>query len=164
MDYMDIIVAVICSVSSVLVALGTIHSYIKKAINKLIEDDVEDKIADSKKDIVNDFELSMVSLENSIESLANQITELHEEMKAIKRIQRDTTQSNARYVINEAHKLYMKQGWIDNFTMASLEDIFQTYAETGGNHFTADHMQELRDLPNEKPVRKTSSNKPKAKK
>lgn len=164
MDTMDIVVTIICSISSVLVALGTIHGYVKKALNKLIEDGVDEKISQATSDINNDLELSMVSLETSIESLSDQLKEMHDEMRDIKRIQKDTTQSNARYVINEAHKAYIKQGWIDNFTLASLEDIFQTYSETGGNHFTADHMQDLRDLPNEKPVKKAPAKKTPTKK
>ena len=164
MNNIEIITTIVCSLASVLVALGTILGYVKKAVNNIVDDGVDAKIEAVKKDITNDFELSMVSLEQAIESLSKQIEEIHSEMIDIKRIQKDTTQSNARYIINEAHKLYIKQGWIDYYTLSALEDIFKTYSETGGNHFTADHMQDLRDLPNERPPRTKTTAKPKGNK
>lgn len=152
-----VIVALVSAISSGLGSIAAIKGFWKKAVNKAVEDEVEDKLDQVKDDINSDLETSMLSIESSIEQLSGQIKEIHDDMIDIKRIQKDTTQSNARYVINEAHKLYIKAGWIDSYTMASLEDIFQTYAETGGNHFTADHMENLRELPNEKPVKKASA-------
>lgn len=163
--YASIIVlaGVIGLIGSAIGSITTIKTFLKKAVNQAVEDEVEDKIDEAKTDINTDLEISLTVMQESIDNVSEQIRELDKSVDSIKTIQKDTTQSNARYVINEAHKIYIKQGWIDYYTLSALEDIFETYSETGGNHFTADHMQDLRDLPNEKPVKPKTQAKPKTK-
>lgn len=54
-------------------------------------------------------------------------------------------------ITKEHHKFCYKQGWIDDFSLQCLENLFSHYVEEGGNSFIKGFMDELRALPKQDP-------------
>jgi len=50
------------------------------------------------------------------------------------------------WIVEKHHKL-MKQGWVDDFTMDTLEKRYSDYTLEGGNSYISGLMNELRALP-----------------
>lgn len=53
--------------------------------------------------------------------------------------------------IVEKHHLYVKKGWVDDFTMDTLERRFSDYVAEDGNSYIAGLMTEIRALPHVPP-------------
>lgn len=53
------------------------------------------------------------------------------------------------WIVSQYHK-FMAQGWIDDFTMDTLEKRYSHYVEEGGNSYIETLMNELRELPKKK--------------
>lgn len=50
------------------------------------------------------------------------------------------------WIVDKHHK-YIKLGWIDDFTMDTIEQRFSDYTLEGGNSYIAGLVKELRELP-----------------
>lgn len=50
------------------------------------------------------------------------------------------------WIVTQYH-YFMKQGWIDDFSMDTLEKRYSHYVEEGGNHYIHTLMKELKELP-----------------
>lgn len=156
-----VLVALLSVLGSAIGSIATIKSYFKRAVNDSVEEEVEERIEKAKEEMEHELELSLTSLQGAINTVSEQMKVLQESMDDARSIQKDNIQANGKFIINEAHKTCLKQGWIDRFTLASLEDIYKIYSDVGGNHFAADHMDDLRKLPNEKPIKTSQSSKSK---
>ena len=54
------------------------------------------------------------------------------------------------WIVEKHHRL-MKRGWVDDFTMDTLEKRFTDYKNEGGNSYIEGLMKELRALPHTNP-------------
>lgn len=55
------------------------------------------------------------------------------------------------YITGRHHYFCYKMGWIDDFSLDCLEKRYQHYSDEGGNSFIELFMEELRNLPKQKP-------------
>ena len=53
------------------------------------------------------------------------------------------------WIVTQYH-FFMKQGWIDDFSMDTIEKRYGHYVEEGGNHYIHTLMKELKALPKNK--------------
>ena len=88
------------------------------------------------------------------DSLEEKIDQLAEVMKQnTEKIEKKLSQLTAsdmhdiKSFIVEKHHTYIKQGWIDDFTMDTIEKRFSDYVVEGGNSYVKGLMMELRALP-----------------
>ena len=51
------------------------------------------------------------------------------------------------WIVEKYHEFYSRKGWIDAFTMDTIEKRFATYEKEGGNHYVKNLMNQLRSLP-----------------
>lgn len=145
------LVAIISGLSTLIVSVTTIKSYITKVITKLVLDSVEEKIKEADKKSEERVINTTQSLQQSIDELSAQFKDYVTLATERDELQVAGLQANARDRITEAHTFYMLQGWIDEHTLYSLEEIAQIYFKTNGNHFTLSHMEDLRNLPTTPP-------------
>ena len=54
--------------------------------------------------------------------------------------------------IVEKHHILMENGWVDDFTMDTLEKRFLDYVKEGGNTYVEKLMNEIRALPHKNPM------------
>ena len=88
------------------------------------------------------------------DSLEEKIDRLAEVMKQnTEKIEKKLSQLTAsdmhdiKSFIVEKHHIYIKQGWIDDFTMDTIEKRFSDYVAEGGNSYVKGLIMELRALP-----------------
>ena len=82
--------------------------------------------------------------------LKNQIDILAQESKDIKDTVTILKVSDMRDIkgwIVEKHHQLMRQGWVDDFTMDTLEKRYSSYMAEDGNTYVGDLMTDLRNLP-----------------
>ena len=51
----------------------------------------------------------------------------------------------------EKHHFFINQGWIDDFSMDTVNRRFSDYVEEGGNSYAESLVNAIRDLPNQPP-------------
>lgn len=51
------------------------------------------------------------------------------------------------FIVKE-HHYFIEQGWIDDFSLDTLEKRYACYKEEGGNSYVEDFIKEIRELPN----------------
>lgn len=50
------------------------------------------------------------------------------------------------WIVEQYHKFYIQQGWIDAFSMETIEKRYTDYCRENGNSFVKDLMESLRSL------------------
>ena len=82
------------------------------------------------------------NIENSIQDLTHRVDELTvSDMHDIK-----------QSIVKDYHYFVEHQGWIDDFSLDTLELRFNDYKMEGGNSYIAGLMSEIRQLPKHPPV------------
>jgi hypothetical protein len=79
---------------------------------------------------------------NSVEKIGARVNELIESDK------HDIKQD----IVRNYHFFVDKQGWIDDFSLDTLELRFEDYKSEGGNSYIAGLMSEIRQLPKHPPM------------
>lgn len=51
------------------------------------------------------------------------------------------------WIVQQYHRFYEEKGWIDDFSMDSLEKRYACYRQEGGNSYITGMMEQLRTLP-----------------
>lgn len=119
-----------------------IVSYFINLIKKKADKDNSEAI--SKKEILDKldgFEARAIARDNQIAKVAKDVDLL---------IQSD--KDDIKGWIVERHHHFMKQGWVDTFSLDVLEKRYKHYKKEGGNSFITDLMNEIRALPKTPPV------------
>ena len=143
------------------------------AIKGLVEfshwawDKMKDRVHRSEKpaQMVKDVRDELTKIEEAniknLEELKARDNKLQEDIDCLKIIM-DGLTDNVKLLINsdkasilawitQQHHYYMRLGWIDEFSLQTIEKRFEFYKKEGGNGFADDVMQDLRDLPNVSP-------------
>jgi predicted RNase H-like nuclease (RuvC/YqgF family) len=84
------------------------------------------------------------------EELSNSISALEKTIEEIKEQLNQLTVSDMHDIkgwIVEKHHFLMKQQWVDDFTMDTIEKRFADYKAENGNSYVEGLMNELRSLP-----------------
>lgn len=58
------------------------------------------------------------------------------------------------WIVEQYHKFYNEQGWIDSFSAETLDRRHQDYQKEGGNSYIDTLMERLHSLPMDPPVRR----------
>lgn len=80
---------------------------------------------------------------NEQEAIKTKIDEQQDFLDLLMESDKDQLKS---LIVNRYHH-FIAKGWIDDFSMDSLEKCFQHYKDEGGNSYVHDLMDELRRLP-----------------
>lgn len=110
-------------------------------------------------DNTNAKEITRKEIFEKIEKVSNQLDKVCEEQSIITTkideqqdfldllLESDKDQLKS-LIVNRYHH-FIAKGWIDDFSMDSLEKNFQHYEDEGGNSYIHDLMDELRHLPHQ---------------
>ena len=88
------------------------------------------------------------------QEIKNDIQEIKEELvdnkNSIKRLVTSDRNDIKSWLV-EKHHFFINQGWIDDFSMDTVNRRFSDYVEEGGNSYAESLVNAIRDLPNQPP-------------
>lgn len=84
------------------------------------------------------------SLDAKVDDLAKKTEEQEERLKLLTESDKDQLKS---FIVKEYHFFCDTKGWIDDFSIDTIEKCYSHYKDEGGNSYVADLMTELRKLP-----------------
>lgn len=93
------------------------------------------------------------SLESKIDNLADQLDERIDKMETHLEILTNSDMHAIKGWIVEKHHNLIRQGWVDDFTMDTLEHRFSDYKAEDGNSYIASLMEEIKELPKFPPTK-----------
>ena len=121
--------------------------YFRKKINN----GYDDKII--KKEQVQFFTESLEELKQESSRTTQEIKEIKAEFDNVNSKINLLTESDKDdikgWIVSQYH-FFMEQGWIDDFSMDTIEKRYGHYVEEGGNHYVHTLMKELKALPKDK--------------
>ena len=121
--------------------------YFRKKINN----GYDDKII--KKEQVQFFTESLEELKQESSRTTQEIKEIKAEFDNVNAKINLLTESDKDdikgWIVSQYH-FFMEQGWIDDFSMDTIEKRYGHYVEEGGNHYVHTLMKELKALPKDK--------------
>ena len=92
-----------------------------------------------------------VSLENKIYSLTEDINEKVNNIESqLAQLTKSDMHDIKSWVVEKHHYL-TAQGWVDDFTMDTIEKRFEDYKKENGNSYVAGLVSEIRELPHYPP-------------
>ena len=126
---------------------------IKSSSNK------EQQEKDEKKDILEQIEKihsSVIKNEEECKKIASQLVEFKIETMDMFNHQQQTLNSLVQsdiddiksYIVKQYH-FFMAQGWIDDFSMDTIEKRYSHYEREGGNSYVKSLVEKLRQLPSD---------------
>ena len=94
------------------------------------------------------------SIEGKIDGLAEDMSKRMDGMEEQLKILADSDMHDIKSWIVEKHHIYIKKGWIDDFSMDIVEKRYSDYVKEGGNSYIHTLVEELRTLPHKPPENK----------
>lgn len=77
--------------------------------------------------------------------------DLDDRLEVVETRARDLTESDKNdikaWIVEQYHKFYVHQGWIDAFSAETIEKRYEDYKKEGGNSYIEQLMERLRTLP-----------------
>lgn len=102
-------------------------------------------------------EITRKEILEQIEKVSEKLNKLSDDQQTIKEkieeqqdfldLLMDSDKDQLKSLIVNRYHHFIAQGWIDDFSMDSLEKCFQHYQDEGGNSYIHDLMNDLRRLP-----------------
>lgn len=144
----------ICSISAAYLVVKKsvkgVTDKVRENIKKELKDEIKKEIVDPmyKKALgqyLEDFKLITAHIDN----LTTKIEEQMEAQKELNDASYKFRISTLKGLIVQSHSTFTQLGKIEPMVLATLEDIYKTYKDIGGNHFVDDLMEEIRVLPKE---------------
>lgn len=136
---LDIVLYILGLITSFAAASAILYrvfrSLVVKSLGNLIEVTVKNVIQNEVNPKIEDID----KLRKELDDFSKSQSQYNETLK-------DAFISLIREKINFAYNYYMSKGSIDPHSMSSLEDLFRVYTSFGGNWFSHDQMDELREL------------------
>lgn len=131
----EIILWIASAIVTISAAIGVLVSFFRKQVTRISMDvtkTVDTEIKNSINDELQYIKGGLKSLETSIMSNQKSTDSM--------------LLSLARDRLNQAHKLYMEEGSIDDHTMFTLEELYKEYEKLGGNGQVKVQIEQLREL------------------
>ena len=75
------------------------------------------------------------------------IRKLLSDSKGTHQTLKQSQQALLRYQIVQAHDYFRSKGSIGKYSLSTLEELYKSYKELGGNGFVAGIMEEIREIP-----------------
>lgn len=127
----------------------------KKKFEEKYQEKQRNELIDKYEEINNNMQNHMAdcysSLEDKIDNLADGINFRMDSMEDQLKVLTDSDMHDIKGWIVEKHHIFMKQGWIDDFTMDTIEKRYSDYKKEGGNSYVHKLVEDLRALPNTAP-------------
>ena len=93
------------------------------------------------------------SLNNKMDILTDTVNEKFEEIeKNIERLTMSDMHDIKQSIVKSYHFFVEQQGWIDDFSLDTLELRYNDYVLENGNSYAAGLMSEIRQLPKHPPI------------
>lgn len=138
------IVAILVTVAAAIkgfVSFGEwVDKRLKKRTSKAISEIDKDKKLEARLSLGSQ---TMQNLKQEQQEIRNLLENLSTSIKLLIESDKDDIKS----YITECYHHFMKQGWIDDYSLDCLEKRFSHYVQEGGNSFIEDLMKDLRKLP-----------------
>lgn len=155
---MTIDIAIIGNIAGVIVSVGgacaIISKVIKSTVTSAVSESTKKAVDTSLKPIREDIESIKNAQEEQFQKLEDKINDVQADLNNFKTAEAENNRvikaallANIRDSINQAHVYYMRKQSIDSHALYVLEELFTSYVELHGNHFTASQMEDLRKLP-----------------
>ena len=90
-------------------------------------------------------------VKEKIDNLASSMNTRMDGMEEQLNILKTSDMHDAKGWIVEKHHILMRQGWVDDFTMDTIEKRYSDYKKEGGNSYVHSLMDEIRSLPKQPP-------------
>ena len=101
---------------------------------------------------------NLQSIQNGIDEIKKQLAELKVRMETAEEKLTDLTISDMHdikgWIVEQYHKFYNEQGWIDAFSAETIDRRFNDYKKEGGNSYIKELIDRLHDLPMDPPRNK----------
>ena len=91
------------------------------------------------------------SIEGKIDGLTEEFNTRMDGMEGQLKILTDSDMHDIKGWIVEKHHTLIKKGWVDDFTMDTIEKRYSDYKKEGGNTYVHTLVEELRTLPHTPP-------------
>ena len=151
----NIIIAVCGGIVSIAAAVGIVKKTIKNQFNKVkdaIKNEAKEEI---KKELlepmynkaVEEYRKDFKALTDKLDGLADRFEAQMKEQRELNETAMEFRLSTLKGLIVQAHGTYTGLGAIETVVLETLEDIYKTYTDMGGNHFVGNLMEEIRSLP-----------------
>lgn len=139
--------------------LLTLYDFFKNRMDKKYSDNNNEKkqtekILEEIKTLnqeISNLKIDYEKLNNNIDSVKKywekKETEYHDTLKMLVSSDKDAIKS---FIVKEHHH-FVEIGWIDDFSLDTIEKRYSHYVEEGGNSYVSDLMEDLRKLPNIRP-------------
>lgn len=158
----SIAIAIAGGITSIGAAIIMVRKTFKSVSDKFKDNLKQEIEADIKKNIVEpmyqgaiteyhkDFELLKERIDTLSNTFENQANSILLEYRKMNQSSFDFRISTLKGLIVQSHCTYTQLGFISPMVLSTLEDIYETYTELGGNHFVGDLMEQIRALPRTK--------------
>ena len=128
---------------------GLIDEKFSKNYDKIKKEEEIEKIYEMgeqhKAEVLEKYE----NLEQKIDYLTDQIEDKIEKIEKQLVLLTESDMHDIKGWIVEKHHNLIKQGWVDDFTMDTLERRYSDYKAEDGNSYIKSLMDQIRKLPNE---------------
>lgn len=134
----------------------TIKDFFKKRTDdKYNEENNEKKQIETILESIKNLEKSIYKLEDENQKLHKDIKDLYgywktkeQEFHKILQLLIESDKDAIKSFIVKEHHHHMREQWIDDFSLDTIEKRYGHYKEEGGNSYVGDLIQDLRSLPN----------------
>lgn len=103
---------------------------------------------------INDLKKDFAEHKKEHQEIKNDIQEIKEELidnkDSIKKLVLSDRNDIKSWLV-EKHHFFMEQGWIDDYSMDTVNRRFDDYVDEGGNSYAKSLVDSLRDLPKQPP-------------
>lgn len=145
-----IIFMVLVALKELIELLKYFYNILKKYFGKEEEKKNDDKILEQLNELKKDFD----EHKKEHQEIKNDIQEIKEELvdnkNSIKRLVTSDRNDIKSWLV-EKHHFFTNQGWIDDFSMDTVNRRFSDYVEEGGNSYAESLVNAIRDLPSQPP-------------
>lgn len=94
-----------------------------------------------------EIERKISELEGNVSDIKTILSELTTSIE----VANESSKNQIKSSIVKEYNFFIKQGWIDNYSLDCIERLYDSYEKLKGNSYIKDIMVKIRDLPNNEP-------------
>lgn len=138
------IATIICG-ADLIKAIGVWKAKRKEVIDaKIKKKQEETELAETLKS----FQEELIKINTKLNSQDARFTKIEEKLTALTESDMHDIKS---WIVDQYHKFYVEQGWIDAFSADTIEHRYNDYKNEGGNSYIDQLMDRLHSLPMDPP-------------
>ena len=138
------IATIICG-ADLIKAIGVWKAKRKEVIDaKIKKKQEETELAETLKS----FQEELIKINTKLNSQDARFTKMEEKLTALTESDMHDIKS---WIVDQYHKFYVEQGWIDAFSADTIEHRYNDYKNEGGNSYIDQLMDRLHSLPMDPP-------------